>query len=75
MLSGQEDIESVEQAMKGDNLIGFVLMKNEDVENPSAKDLHSVGTVAKIVKKINLPGRRTQYFHLHAETVSGSRKY
>ncbi len=54
MISNQEDIKSVEQACNGDNHIGIVMLKDE---NPVStyKDLYSVGTAAKIIKKINLP--------------------
>jgi ATP-dependent Lon protease len=33
----------------------MVMVKSEEVEDPSADDLASVGTAAKIVRKINLP--------------------
>lgn len=54
MISSTEDIKVIEQAYNTDGYIGIVMLKNE-AENPTAQDLHSVGTVASIVKKINLP--------------------
>lgn len=54
MVSSSEDKNVIEEAFKGDGYIGFVLLKQEN-KNPSASDLHSVGTVARIIKKINLP--------------------
>ncbi len=54
MISSPEDTKVVEQAYTGDGYIGIVMLEN-DAENPSAKDLRKVGTVAKIIKKINLP--------------------
>ena len=55
MITQQRDIEIVEEAMAGDSMIGLVLLKEEDIENPTAEDLFEVGTVARIVRKINLP--------------------
>lgn len=54
MINGTEDIKAVEEAYSGNGLIGVVMLKNE-VESPCIKDLYSVGTVARIIKKINLP--------------------
>ncbi len=55
MISGKEDIEIVNKASESNGIVGLVLMKDGELENPSAGDLFPVGTVAKIVKKINLP--------------------
>ncbi|MBO4404569.1 MAG: endopeptidase La [Treponema sp.] len=54
MVSNNEDIKVIEEAYKTDGYIGFVLLK-EDKKNPGAADLYSVGTAARIIKKINLP--------------------
>ena len=54
MLNGADDVKTVEQACSGDGFIGVVLVKN-DADEPTFADLHDVGTVAKIIKKINLP--------------------
>ncbi len=54
MINSAEDTKIVEKAYSGDGLVGIVMMKN-DTDSPSVSDLHSVGTVARIVKKINLP--------------------
>jgi ATP-dependent Lon protease len=54
MIGNPADVKLVDQAMNGDALIGLVMLHN-DTENPSIGDLYKVGTVAKIVKKINLP--------------------
>ncbi len=54
MINNPEDTKAVEEAYSGDGLIGVVMLKNE-VDSPTVKDLYSVGTVAKILKKINLP--------------------
>ena len=54
MINSPEDFKAIEEAHSGNGLIGVVMLKNE-VESPSVKDLYSVGTVARIIKKINLP--------------------
>ena len=55
MITAEEDIEVVNQALASDSMLGLLLLKGEDVTELEAEDLYSVGTVAKIVKKINLP--------------------
>jgi ATP-dependent Lon protease len=54
MITGQEDLEVVEGALSGDSIVGLVLLKSEN-DHPKTEDYFSVGTVAKIVKRINLP--------------------
>src|SRR5690349_24434226 len=47
-----KSIKAVNDAYKGDKLIGVVAQKDSNVEDPGIKDLEDVGTVAKIVKQI-----------------------
>lgn len=54
MINNSEDIKVIEDSLAGDGFIGIVMLK-EDKENPTVVDLHKVGTVARIIKKINLP--------------------
>ena len=54
MIGNPADVKVIEDANAGDALIGLVLLQNE-VDTPSITDLYTVGTAAKIVKKINLP--------------------
>ena len=54
MIGNPFDVRVVEEAVASDALVGLVMLQNE-TETPSATDLYKVGTVAKIVKKINLP--------------------
>ncbi len=55
MINSQDDIEVIERSLESDSMIGLVLVNQEDNETPATSDLFRVGTVAKIVKKINLP--------------------
>ncbi|MCI6663364.1 MAG: LON peptidase substrate-binding domain-containing protein, partial [Spirochaetia bacterium] len=54
MITANDDARVAEEAYSGDGLIGIVMLKN-DGDAPTAQDLHQVGTVARIIKKINLP--------------------
>ena len=54
MIGNPTDVKVVDHSVSGDALIGLVMLQNE-TETPSIGDLYKVGTVAKIVKKINLP--------------------
>jgi len=54
MIGNPTDVKVVEDANSGDGLIGLVMLLNE-TDAPSITDLYTVGTAAKIVKKINLP--------------------
>ena len=59
MINSGEDTKTVESAYEGDGFIGLVLLKDDDSKDgdkaPSISDLYTVGTVARIIKKINLP--------------------
>lgn len=62
MVSSAEDTQTVENAADGNNgYMGFVLTKGEE-ESPSASELYKVGTLVKIVKKINLPDGNVNVF-------------
>jgi len=55
MITSNDDIEIVNQAMENDKVIGLILLKEEDETATGPEDIYQVGTAAKIVKKINLP--------------------
>ncbi len=61
MLGSQDDIQTVDDAMQSDGMVGLVLVRTE-TEKPKSTDLHDVGTVAKIVKRINLPDGSVNIF-------------
>ena len=55
VITDSEDVDAINASLADDDgFIGFTLLKNDN-SAPSYSDLYSVGTVAKIVKKINLP--------------------
>ena len=53
-IGSEDDQKAVEAAMKADGFIGIVLVK-DDKDKSAIKNLCSVGTAARIIKKINLP--------------------
>ena len=54
MINNQEDILAVEKAVESTGMIGIVMLK-EMVDKPTLADVYSVGTAARVVKKISLP--------------------
>jgi ATP-dependent Lon protease len=50
-----KSIKAVTDAYKIDKLIGVLAQKDSSIEEPEAKDLCKIGTVAKIVKLIKMP--------------------
>jgi ATP-dependent Lon protease len=50
-----KSIKAVNEAYKGDKLIGVVSQKDSQVEEPAIADLVDVGTIAKIIKMIKMP--------------------
>ncbi len=54
MINNQDDVRVIEESYNGDGFIG-ICMEKDGVDTPTLTDLHQVGTVARIIKKINLP--------------------
>src|SRR5688572_19560594 len=50
-----KSIKAVNDAYKGDKLVGVVSQKDSNVEEPMVSDLVDIGTVARIVKLIKMP--------------------
>jgi len=50
-----ESIKAVNDAYRGDKLIGVIAQKDSSIEDPEKKDLENVGTVARIIKLIKMP--------------------
>ena len=50
-----KSIKAVNDAYRSDKLIGVVAQKDSNIEDPEAKDLEDIGTVAKIIKQIQMP--------------------
>ena len=54
-LGRDKSIKLIQDANKGNKIIGVVSQKDSKVEEPSYKDLYTVGTVAQIVKMLKMP--------------------
>ena len=50
-----KSIRLIEEAYKGNKIIGVVSQKNQEEESPSFEDLHRIGTVAQIVRLLKMP--------------------
>lgn len=54
-----KSIKLVQHANKTNKVVGVVSQKDQDEEEPSAKDLHKIGTVAQIVRMLKMPDGST----------------
>jgi ATP-dependent Lon protease len=54
-----KSIKLINDANKGSKVIGVVAQKDEVVENPKFDDIHSIGTVARILKVLKMPDGNT----------------
>lgn len=62
IIGGEKYIKTVEKSMETDGFIGLVLLKNPELETDEEENFFKVGTVAKIIKKINLPDGKINIF-------------
>jgi ATP-dependent Lon protease len=54
-VSREKSIQALNDAYKGNKLIGVVGQTDSAIEDPEAKDLAQIGTVAKVLKIIRMP--------------------
>ncbi|MFY8090286.1 MAG: endopeptidase La [Chitinophagaceae bacterium] len=54
-VSREKGVKAVTEANKGNKLIGVIAQQDHSIEDPEAKDLCHIGTVAKIIKLIKMP--------------------
>ena len=54
-----KSIKLIQDSNKGDKIIGVVSQRNQDDESPEMGDLHSVGTVAQIIRMLKMPDGST----------------
>jgi ATP-dependent Lon protease len=52
-------INLIKDANNGSKVIGVVSQKDEQTENPNAKDINSLGTVARILRVLKMPDGNT----------------
>ena len=55
LIVGRErSIKLIDEVMGKDKIIGIITQKNPDIEDPSIEDLHTVGTIATIMKMVKM---------------------
>ena len=54
-----KSIKLIKDAYKGDRIIGVVAQKDVSIEDPTFEQLHNVGTVAHIIKMLQMPDGNT----------------
>jgi len=64
-----KSIKLIKEANKGNKIIGVCAQKDASVEDPGANDLHTVGTVAVIMKVLRMPDGNTTLI------IQGRRKF
>ncbi len=52
-------IKLINDANNGSKVIGVVAQKDEEVENPTVKDIHNTGVVARILRVLKMPDGNT----------------
>src|SRR5690606_10510122 len=50
-----KSIRLIQEANKGNKIIGVVSQLNQEEESPEFSDLHSIGTVAQIIRLLKMP--------------------
>jgi ATP-dependent Lon protease len=54
-----KSIKLMREAYRGDRTIGVVAQKDPDIEDPFKSDLHKIGTVARLIKILQMPDGNT----------------
>jgi len=54
-----QSIKLIKEANAGNKTIGVVAQKNEAIENPTKNDIHTIGTVARILRVLKMPDGNT----------------
>ncbi|PLW99764.1 MAG: endopeptidase La [Marinilabiliales bacterium] len=54
-----KSIKLMREAYKGDKTIGVVAQKDATIEDPEMEDLHRIGTVARLIKILQMPDGNT----------------
>jgi ATP-dependent Lon protease len=65
----KKSLQLVKDVYKGSRLLGTLAQKDYTIDDPSAKDLFSVGTVAEILKILEMPDGSTSVI------IQGKRRY
>jgi len=55
LVSREKSVAAIDEVFEGRKLIGLLTQRDESVEEPTAEDLYTVGTVGLILRKLVLP--------------------
>ena len=55
----EKSVKLIKTAYKNKQIIGIVAQKSADIEDPTIADLYKVGTMAKVIKTLNMPDGTT----------------
>ena len=69
LLRNGEVMAAAQEAVRAERKIGFVLQQDPDLQSPTGRDLHKVGTVASIVRYV------TSQDGTHHLVVQGERRF
>ncbi len=63
-LGRKKSLRLVKLALKRGQLIGIVSQKHENIDDPTFKDIYKTGTLARVVRLLNMPdGEQTAVLH------------
>jgi ATP-dependent Lon protease len=62
VIGGEKYIKTVESVLEKDGFIGMILVKNIELFEDKADNFYRIGTIGKILKKINLPDGKINFF-------------
>jgi ATP-dependent Lon protease len=54
-----KSVQLIKEAYRTDKMVGTVAQKDPEIENPSYRDLYSIGTIGQIVKLLEMPDGST----------------
>src|SRR4029077_17271995 len=55
LVETSQSIHLIDDVVGGDRLLGFVLQRKPEVENPLPQDMHEVGCAARVLKMLKFP--------------------
>ncbi len=55
----EKSLQLIKAVNKGDKFMGILAQKDEQVDDPKQEDLYEIGTVARILKMLNMPDGNT----------------
>jgi len=61
-VSREKSVKAIADGTRNGGLIGVLAQKDQNNEDPATTDIHTVGTIAKIVKQIRMPDGNTTIF-------------